>query len=148
MMQVTSAAFDDGEEIPRKYSGEGKNISPPISWELGPGDAQEYALVCDDPDAPTPKPWVHWVVYGIPAEVNSLAEGDASDYSQGTNTAGEEGYTGPMPPEGHGTHHYHFTVYALDEELDLEPGLSKEQLLSALKGHILAEGELVGTYER
>jgi hypothetical protein len=119
-----------------------------ISIWLKPGDAQEYALVCDDPDAPTPKPWVHWVVYGIPAEVNSLPEGDASDYSQGTNTAGEQGYTGPMPPEGHGTHHYHFTVYALDEELDFEAGLSKEQLLSALKGHILAEGELVGTYER
>lgn len=147
-MKLTSTAFKAGDAIPRKYSGEGEDISPPLAWTGAPEGAREFALVCDDPDAPTPKPWVHWVVYRLPAGTTALAEGDPGGALEGRNDFGRTGYGGPMPPKGHGTHRYHFRIYALDAPLALEAGATKEELLAAMKGHVLAEGELVGTYKR
>lgn len=110
----------------------------------------------DDPDAPTPEPWVHWVIYKIPVDTSGLAASVAKTATlaapagalQGKNSFGNIGYGGPAPPRGHGVHHYHFKLYALDTAMNLSSSLSKTQLLSAMKGHILAEGELVGTYQR
>jgi hypothetical protein len=145
---LMSAAFQEGEPIPRKYTGEGADVSPPLSWAGLPKGAQELALICDDPDAPGPQPWVHWVVYGIPPDSDGLAEGSVGGAVQGVNSSDEAKYSGPMPPPSHGLHRYQFRLYALSRKLDLKPGAAKEQLLAAMKGCILAEGELIGTYER
>jgi len=147
-LEVKSSAFADGGAVPRKYTGEGEDVSPPLSWSNVPEGTKEFALICDDPDAPRPVPWVHWVLYKIPASVRELAEGSSGGAREGRNDFGNTGYGGPMPPPGHGVHHYHFKVYALDTELDLPAGATKDQLLGAMKGHVAAEGELVGTYER
>lgn len=158
--KITSSAFQPGSAIPKKFTGEGDDMSPPLAWDGPPNDAREFALICDDPDAPTAEPWVHWVIYNIPGDVRELPEGVKSNVPQlkeplaarqGKNSwpAGVTiGYRGPLPPPGHGTHHYHFRLYALDARLDLSPGATKQQLLDAMKGHVLAETELIGTYER
>lgn len=148
MLTVTSSAFGSGEKIPKKYTGEGENISPPLAWSGAPEGTKEFAIICDDPDAPMAEPFVHWVAYNIPAERTSFKEGKAGGATEGVNNFGKTGYRGPMPPPGHGVHHYHFKVYALDANLGLKPGITKKELLEAMEGHILAEGELVGTYER
>lgn len=153
---VNSGAFAAGQPIPTKYSGEGQDISPPLSWSGVPAETKEIVLICDDPDAPTPQPWVHWVIYKIPGDVTALEENVAKSPQpavpagtlQGRNSSGKVGYGGPMPPVGHGMHHYYFKVYALDAPLDLPAGQDKAAVLAAMKGHILAEGELIGTYER
>lgn len=159
-IEVTSTAFGPGKPIPKKYTGEGQDVSPPLAWSAVPEGTKEIALICDDPDAPTPQPWVHWVIYKIPAEAGGLPEGIARTASlsqpagalQGTNSWPEGqnniGYRGPMPPPGHGVHHYHFKLYALDAPLSVAPGLDKSGLLRAMDRHVLAEGVLTGTYER
>jgi Raf kinase inhibitor-like YbhB/YbcL family protein len=147
-IQVSSQAFEPGGAIPKKYTGEGQDVSPPLAWSGLPEGTRELALVCDDPDAPTAKPFVHWVLYKIPADRSGLPEGDARGALEGENDFGGTGYGGPMPPRGHGTHRYRFKVYALDAELEVVAGLTKDELLRAIEGHVLAEGELVGTYER
>ena len=158
-VSVTSTAFAQGQAIPKKYTGEGEDISPPVAWSDLPEGTKELALICDDPDAPTAEPWVHWVIYKVPATVASLAEGvprkprlsEPAGAVQGKNSWPEGkniGYGGPMPPQGHGVHHYYFKLYALDAVLDLEPGLDKKALLEKIDGHVLAEGVLMGTYER
>jgi Raf kinase inhibitor-like YbhB/YbcL family protein len=148
-IEVSSPAFEPGGAIPQKYTGEGRDVSPPLIWEGLPDETKEIALICDDPDAPTPNPWVHWVVYKIPADVMGFREGSTQgEVLEGKNDFGTLGYGGPMPPKGHGVHHYYFKVYALDTELEVAAGLTKEQLLEAIEGHVLDEGELVGTYER
>lgn len=159
-LELTSTAFRNGEAIPRKYTGEGDDVSPPLSWQGAPETTREFALICDDPDAPTAEPWVHWVIYGIAADVRSLPEGVPAGKPQlemplaarqGKNswdTGVTVGYRGPMPPPGHGTHHYHFKLYALDRTLDVPASATKKELLSAIRGHTLAEAELVGLYER
>ena len=155
---VTSTAFDAGQPIPQKYTGDGEDRSPPFSWSGVPEGSKLLALICDDPDAPIAEPWVHWVIYNLPAELTSLSEGiapierleDPAGALQGANswTSGQTiGYRGPAPPPGK-PHRYYFRLYALDAELDLEPGLSKNNLLEAMNGHILAEGQLMGTYQR
>jgi hypothetical protein len=158
--ELTSTAFRPGSPIPAKFSGEGSDVSPPLEWSGAPPRTKEFALVCDDPDAPTPEPWVHWVIYSIGPDVHALAEGITSNTPQlkGPVTARQgknswpsgvtTGYRGPLPPPGHGTHHYHFKLYALDKPVDLSPGATEQQVTEAVKGHILAETELVGTYER
>jgi Raf kinase inhibitor-like YbhB/YbcL family protein len=142
---LTSSAFKAGAAIPRKHTGEGDDVAPPFTWDGAPDATKEFALICDDPDAPTPQPWVHWVIYGIPADVRASPEGVKSNAPQLTTpvTARQGknsfpsgptmGYRGPMPPPGHGTHHYHFKLYALDTQLDLGPGATKQQLLDAMK---------------
>lgn len=150
---VRSAAFAPGAAIPQRYSQDGENVSPPLTWDGLPPETRAVALIMDDPDAPRADPFVHWVAYGLPAD-RSLPEGvptgsrGEGGLLQGPNTYGHPGYDGPKPPPGHGVHHYHFKLYALDETLDLALGLDKEGLLRAIRGHVLAEGELVGTYER
>ncbi len=158
-LEVTSSAFDHGEPIPQKYTGEGADVSPPLTWSGVPEGTRELALVCDDPDAPTAEPWVHWVIYKIPATATGLPEGvpakprlkNPSGALQGKNSwpNGQTiGYRGPMPPPGHGTHHYHFTLYALDVKLPIEPGDTKKVLLEEIADHVIAKGTLTGTYKR
>jgi hypothetical protein len=154
-LTVTSPAFAAGTPLPRKhaYVGEGENVSPPLAWSGAPAGAKAFAIIADDPDAPSPrkpraKPWVHWVLYDLPALVTSLAEGQTGGGTRGTTDFGETAYGGPMPPPGSGTHRYFFKVYALDTALKLAPGATKDALEAAMKGHVLAEGALHGTYER
>jgi Raf kinase inhibitor-like YbhB/YbcL family protein len=154
-VKLTSSALSDGSPIPKKHTGDGGDVSPPLAWEGAPAATKEFALVVDDPDAPTPQPWVHWVLYRIPAGTSSLPEGASRSSGlpgvEGKNswkTGNTLGYRGPAPPPGHGVHHYHFRLYALDTTLTLPPRMDKEAVLGAIKGHILAEAELVGTYER
>ena len=156
---VTSSAFADGERIPKLFTGDGQDVSPPLRWEGIPDGTKELALICDDPDAPTAEPWVHWVIYKLPANLRQLPQGVPTGSRldkpflalQGRNSwpSGRTiGYRGPAPPPGHGVHHYHFRLYALDCELNVNPGIDKKSLLQAMDGHVLAEGELVGTYQR
>ncbi len=153
---VTSPAFGEGKEIPRKYTGEGEDISPPLQWSGVPTGTKELALICDDPDAPTPEPWVHWVMYRIPTTAAALVEGitrterpdSPAGAIQGKNTGGRVGYNGPLPPPGHGWHRYIFALYALDAPLDITPGATKKDLLDAMRGHILGETRLTGKYKR
>lgn len=157
-LTLRSPAFEPNQPIPRKHTGEGNDVSPALEWSGTPPGTVELALIVDDPDAPRPQPWVHWVLYKIPASVTRLKEGIARTATlkepagalQGRNSwpSDNTGYRGPMPPPGHGVHHYHFKLYALDRALDARPGLEKDQLLALMKGHILAEAELIGTYER
>jgi Raf kinase inhibitor-like YbhB/YbcL family protein len=155
---VSSSAFAEGQPIPKKYTGDGADVSPPLSWSDLPPGTRELALVCDDPDAPRAEPWVHWVIYKIPADQTGLPEHVAPDARldvpsgalQGSNswTSGRTiGYRGPAPPPGK-VHHYRFHVYALDAPLDAEPALDKAALLRAIRGHVLGEGRLIGTYHR
>jgi len=148
-LRITSPAFGPSGRMDGKYAGDGDNLSPPLEWSGAPGGTREFALVCHDPDAPRPHGFTHWVVYGIPARVTKLTEGQKPDaFIPGVNDAHKQGYMGPYPPGGHGVHHYYFWVYALGKELTLKPGLNRAQLLDAISGHILEQARLVGTYER
>ncbi len=153
---LRSVAFAEGEPIPRRYTGDGEDLSPPLSWEGLPAATRELAMIVDDPDAPTSEPWVHWVIYKLPATQEGLKEGVAPvpqpksppGSIQGKNSWGSLGYQGPAPPRGHGVHRYFFQLYALDRGLELPEGLDKAGLLKAIRGHILAQAELKGTYQR
>lgn len=151
-LKVTSGAFRDGEMIPVKYTGDGDDASPPLAWSGAPANVSEFALICDDPDAPMGT-FTHWVIYGIPGNVSGLSEGVPqvevldNGATQGKNGFGKIGYGGPAPPAG-SPHRYRFHVYALDSKLDLPSGISKGDLLKAIKGHVIAEGELAGKYRR
>lgn len=147
-LRISSPAFGAGAAIPRRYSGEGEDLSPPLSWSDPPEGTRSFALVCDDPDAPSSRPWVHWVAYAIPASARGLPEAATEGLVHGRNDFGRRAYGGPMPPPGHGVHHYRFRLYALDGEIAAGPGLSKAELLCAMEGKVLAEATLVGTYER
>jgi Raf kinase inhibitor-like YbhB/YbcL family protein len=158
-IQITSSAFIQGHPIPKKYTGEGVDVSPPLSWTGIPAGAKELVLICDDPDAPMPEPWVHWVIYKLPADTQGLPEGvprkprlkEPHGAMQGRNSwpaAEAIGYRGPMPPPGHGTHHYYFKLYALEAHMVVEPGLDKKTIMGEIGNHILAEGVLMGTYQR
>jgi len=154
-LTVTSPAFEAGKPIPKQqaYKGEGENVSPPLAWSGAPAGTRAYAIICDDPDAPSPKnprpePWVHWVVYNIPADRASAPQGGDTGGTMGKNDFKETSWGGPMPPPGSGTHRYFFRVYALDARVDLPAGATKAQLVGAMQSHILAQGELYGTYER
>src|SRR3954471_728816 len=155
-MTLRSEAFEDGSTIPRRHTEDDEDLSPPLRWSGLPEGARELALIVDDPDAPRAEPWVHWVLYKIPADVQTLTEGlpqsptlaGRAGARQGKNSWGTDGYRGPAPPKGHGTHHYHFRLYALDAPLRAAQVLDKAGLLRAMQGHVLAEAELVGTYER
>ena len=150
-MTLTSSAFDRGEPIPTKHTGEGEDVSPALVWNGQPEGTRSFALICHDPDAPLVKPgtygFVHWVLYGIPGAIAELPEG-VGDYIQGTNDFGNPGYGGPMPPEGHGTHHYFFWLLALDADPELKPGLTMWELLEKIEPNVIAMNRLVGTYTR
>jgi Raf kinase inhibitor-like YbhB/YbcL family protein len=150
-MEITSSAFGSGEMIPAKYTCDGADFSPSLEWSGSPAGTKSLALVCDDPDAPMGT-WVHWVIYDIPPSATMLAEGITREKdlpgggTQGINDFRKIGYGGPCPPGG--THRYFFRLYALDTMLGLKPGITKDQLLKAMRGHILAEAQLMGTYKR
>jgi hypothetical protein len=146
--EIRSTAFAPGEVIPRRHSREGDDLSPHLYWKDEPAGTRSFALVCDDPDAPRAEPWVHWVVWGIPPGVHELDEGDAGAATEGANDFGDRGWGGPLPPKGHGPHRYQFHLYALDAAPSLDAGATKAQLLAAVRGHVLAEAAMVGTYER
>jgi len=155
-LTIESPAFANDTTIPKRFTGDGEDISPHLTWSGVPAGAKAMALICDDPDAPTPEPWVHWLIYNIPPSATGLAENIAKTATlsvpegaqQGKNSWGRVGYGGPAPPRGHGVHHYHFKLYVLDALLNVKPGLTKAELLSAMEGHILTQGELVGLYQR
>ena len=148
---VMSTAFKEGEAIPKEYTADGKNISPPLRWESVPAGTKSFALVADDPDAPMGT-WVHWVIFNIPSGETGLAEHVPTTASlpdgalQGTNGSHEIGYDGPSPPSG--THRYYFKLYALDAMLKLSSGITKPELLKAMEGHIRAQAQTMGRYSR
>ena len=150
-IKIESSAFKEGGMIPTKYTCDGINVSPPLKWGPEPEGTKSFALIADDPDAPVGT-WVHWVIFNLPAETTELDEAIpaqktvANGAKQGTNDSRKIGYGGPCPPSG--THRYYFKIYALDSPLDLDAGATKEQLLKAMEGHILAEGQLMGRYRR
>ena len=150
-MQVSSTAFDQHGKIPAKYTGEGEDVSPPLMWRDVPDGTHSFAVVCHDPDAPIVKSssygFVHWVLYNLPGAICGVGE-DGREGTQGVNDFQKLGYGGPMPPEGHGTHHYYFWVLAMDREPDLDSGLTLEELLKQVEPHVLGMNRLVGTYKR
>lgn len=151
-IKLTSTAFAEGQPIPVKHTGQGEDISPALLWSEIPSGTKSLALICDDPDAPVGT-WVHWVIWNIPPETPGLAEAVPqkaelpSGARQGMNDFRKMGYGGPMPPPGN-AHRYYFKIYALGIQPDLKAGATKDKLLAAMKGHILAEGQLMGTYQR
>jgi len=150
-IQVMSSAFEEGGMIPRQYTCDGEDVSPPLSWESGPEGTKSFALIADDPDAPRGT-FVHWVLYDLPANVRELPEDMPRDKilsngaRQGINDGGDFGYMGPCPPSG--THRYFFKVYALNTHVNLPPGKRKADLLEIMEGHILAQGQIMGRYKR
>ena len=151
-LQLTSSAFGQGEKIPSKFTGDGADVSPPLAWPVAPFGTRSFALICDDPDAPRGT-WVHWVLFNMPSDQQALDQGVptteklANGALQGTNDFGKIGYGGPAPPPGK-PHRYFFKVYALDAVVPLPAGSTKSQLVNAMKGHVIDEGELMGTYQR
>lgn len=150
-IKVTSRAFQEGGMIPRRYTCDGEDVSPPLAWTGVPEGTKTIALIGDDPDAPMGT-WVHWVLFNLPANIKELAEAVPADKEllsgakQGRNDFRRIGYGGPCPPGG--THRYFLRLYALDSVLDLAAGASKADLLKAIQGHVLAEGQLMGKYKR
>ena len=147
-MELSTKSFEENGAMPRKYTQDGQNVSPELSWSGLPDGTKELALIVDDPDAPTPDPHVHWVVYGIDGERSSIPEDSAGGGVEGLTTGGRVGYNGPAPPTDGGPHRYRFRLFALDESPGLKPGATKEQLMERMEGHVLGETQLVGTYER
>ena len=152
-MKLTSSSFEAAKPIPAKFTCTGADVSPALKWEGVPAGTKSFALICDDPDAMSVagKVWVHWVVWNIPATTAELPEGATKSdakLQQGMTDFGRTGYGGPCPPPKHGVHHYHFKLYALDTELTLPAKATKKQLEEAMKGHILTQAEVMGTFER
>ena len=149
--KLLSSAFVQGDPIPAAFSCDGENISPRLTWTHPPNGLLSFALILDDPDAPVGT-WVHWVLFNIPAEARSLPESIGPDPMlangavHGSNSWNSIGYGGPCPPGGE--HRYFFKLYALDSDLELEVGATKEQVLAAMEGHILGQTDLMGTYSR
>ncbi len=150
-LKLTSSAFNEGDLIPKLYTCDGKDISPPLAWTGVPGSAKSLALICDDPDAPAGV-WDHWVLFDLPVSATGLPEAVQKVETpplggrQGRNSWGKVGYGGPCPPSG--THRYIFKLYALDMELNLKAGVGKEDVEKAMEGHILAQTQLMGKYKR
>jgi Raf kinase inhibitor-like YbhB/YbcL family protein len=144
-LRLTSTAFEHHREIPERHTSDGEDVSPELSWSGVPDGTKAFALVVHDPDAPLVDGFTHWVAYGIAADATGLAEG-THDVTHGANSTGETRYNGPAPPPGHGKHHYYFWIYALDEDVDLEPGLDRRALLDAIEDHVIEQARLIGTY--
>ena len=151
-MRLSSPAFEEGKLIPTRFTCEGEDMSPELSWEDAPGNVKSFALVLHDPDAPREGGFTHWVMYNIPQNVHRLEENIAKQATvagigvQARNDGGKIGYVGPCPPSG--IHRYFFRLIALDTMLDLKPGAPHQEVLSALHGHRLGEAELMGTYQK
>jgi Raf kinase inhibitor-like YbhB/YbcL family protein len=151
-IQLKSPAFTEGQPVPRKHTCEGPDVSPPLAWTGVPEGAKSLVLICDDPDAPMGT-WVHWVLFNLPADTTGLPEDVPKKPTldngarQGTTDFKRPGYGGPCPPPGK-PHRYFFKLYALDSRLDLGEGVRKKDVEKAMQGHILAQGQLMGTYKR
>jgi Raf kinase inhibitor-like YbhB/YbcL family protein len=149
---LTSTAFQEGQTIPRQCTGDGHNVSPPLQWLDPPANTRSFALICEDPDAPRGT-FTHWILFNLPAEARELDEAIPPDTTlangatQGTNDFRKQGYGGPAPPPGK-PHRYFFKLFALDTQLELQPSANRSQVLEAMKGHVLAEGQLMGKYGR
>ena len=152
MLQLSSSAFSPAGDIPRQFTCQGEDISPELTWKNAPRQTKTFALIVHDPDAPRAGGFTHWVAYNMPANENHLPQatpkGDklSGGGVQGKNDFGQLGYRGPCPPSG--THRYYFYLYALDSELKLQPGAGKDELESALKGHVIEKAELMGKYKK
>jgi Raf kinase inhibitor-like YbhB/YbcL family protein len=144
-MKITSSAFQQGANIPSKFSCDGANTSPPLQFSDPPTEAKSLVLIVDDPDAPSGL-FTHWAVWNISPQTITIAEGSTPKGVQGTNDFGKSGYGGPCPPSG--SHRYYFKIFALDRELDLPFGAKRGQLDAAMKGHVVAQGEVMGRYSR
>ena len=151
-LRVSSSAFEEGARMPTRFSADGQNISPPLSWSGLPVETQSLALIVEDPDAPLPNPFVHWLAWNIEPSTTALAEGvspnEASMMSQGKNSGLKTGWTGMAPPKGDLPHHYHFQLFALNAKLDLEAGAGRGALIKAMEGKVIARGQTVGTFQR
>ncbi len=152
VMELGSSAFESGAAIPRRYTCDGDNVSPPLRWSRVPAGTKSLALIADDPDAPGGT-WSHWVIYDLPPSVTALGENTprtdalASGAKQGVNDFQQTGYGGPCPPPGP-AHRYFFRLYALDRAIAAKPKTSRQQLLAAIQGRILGAAELMGRYQR
>ena len=147
-MKIMSPAFENQGKLPIDYTYNGKNIHPPLLLQDVPENAKSLVLIMSDPDAPQPMPWIHWVVFNIPPTIKMIDEGATiSQAKRGKNTAQTLEYYGARPPQGHGIHHYHFMLYALDTLLDLPEGSSYDAIKNAMQNHIIAQAELIGLYE-
>jgi Raf kinase inhibitor-like YbhB/YbcL family protein len=144
-LKVSSPAFEHHREIPERHTGDGEDVAPAIEWSGVPEGTRAFAVVVHDPDAPLVDGFTHWVAYKIPGDAAGLPEG-GGDAVQGVNSMGDEGYMGPAPPPNHGSHHYYFWVYALDDDVDLEPGLDRRALLDRIEDYVIEQARLVGTY--
>lgn len=155
-IDLRSPAFVDGATIPREHTTEGANSSPPLWWDGVPEGTRELVLLCEDPDAPFPRPLLHWAMYGldpaghtVPADeprARYLAEPAGAQH--GRNSLGHDGYDGPAPPPGHGPHRYCFQLFALDAPLLLDPPAGRAAIVAAMRGHVIGLGRLIGTYAR
>jgi hypothetical protein len=145
-IQISSSAFAEGETIPQKYTCDGEDVSPPLSWSGIPEGTRSLLLIADDPDAPRGT-WVHWVLIDLPPDLQGLPEGSQGAGIDGKNNFGRQGYGGPCPPRG-SNHRYYFKLYALDKALALKAGATKSEAEKAMQGHILAWGQLMGRYGR
>ncbi len=145
---VHSVAFEPGVPLPISCTIDGVGAPPALSFADVPEAAKSLVVLCEDPDAPQLEPFVHWLVYGIPSGASDVDAQTQHDYRIGENGKSELGYTPAAPPPGHGLHHYHFQVFALDTPLELAAGKKRDELLNAMAGHVLAWGEIVGSYER
>ena len=145
-LKVSSAAFAPLGPIPERYTGDAEDLSPPLEWSGAPDGTAAFVVICHDPDAPLVDGFTHWVLYGIPAGVTSLAEG-TGEFVAGKNSFGITGYNGPAPPPGHGVHHYYFWVYALDRDLGLEPALDRRTVLGRIEDHVVEQNRVIGTYQ-
>ncbi len=151
-LKLTTTAFSAGGTVPKKFTCDGPDVSPALAWTDPPAGTQSFALIMDDPDAPVGI-WVHWVLYDLPASARDLPEGVPKQEElstaarQGRNDFRKIGYGGPCPPPGP-AHRYFFKLYALDGKTNLKPGATKADLEKAMKGHILAQAELMGRYQR
>ncbi|MHA7881280.1 MAG: YbhB/YbcL family Raf kinase inhibitor-like protein [Saccharospirillum sp.] len=151
-IELTSPAFAAHDLIPARHTGEGKDTSPELNWAHLPEETQSLAVICHDPDAPLVSPggtygFVHWVLYNLPADLTGLAEGSTQG-TAGKNDFGNTGYGGPMPPAGHGDHHYYYWLLALNAQPELPEGLSLWQLLGRIEPHIIGMNRLIGRYRR
>jgi len=150
-LDIMSTSFGEGDLIPKKYTCDGADVSPQLSWSQPPEGTKSVVLICDDPDAPVGT-WVHWVLYGLSPDTLEISENIPDDKEvlggakHGVNDFRKYGYGGPCPPGG--THRYFFKLYAVDTEVDLDSGATKDEVLGAIKGHVLAEGQLMGRYSR
>lgn len=158
-MHLDSPAFHHNEPIPPRYTGDSRDLSPPLRWDDPREPAAAFALLVEDPDAPTDEPWVHWIAYNIPGSARELPEGlpatvrveAQGGFRQGLNSFpdGGVGYRGPLPPQNHGPHHYHFHLYALRRPLHIDGKVRKRHLVRALEqAGVIEEAELVGLYQR